>query len=117
VPCGSRETLDDFRAAFLALFDQLDIPHHEIVFFVMRLLALATSCDERYEEEYEQIAFWDFIQAEARSENYREYLGQGMTRSLAAMRAEESSTHTVGRTLLQLFYGILVPGAAFSIDS
>jgi uncharacterized protein with NAD-binding domain and iron-sulfur cluster len=36
-----------------------------------------------------------------------------MTRSLVAMRAEESSTRTVGRILLQLFYGILVPGAVF----
>ena len=39
--------------------------------------------------------------------------GQGMTRSLVAMRAEESSTRTVGRILLQLFYGILVPGGVF----
>jgi len=107
------ETLDDFRTAFLALFDNLDIPHQELVFFVTRLLALATSCEERYNEEYEQIAFWDFIGAPARSENYRKYLGQGMTRSLVAMRAEESSTRTVGRILLQLIYGILVPGRVF----
>ncbi|HKE40142.1 MAG TPA: FAD-dependent oxidoreductase [Casimicrobiaceae bacterium] len=107
------ETLDDFRTAFLALFDNLDIPQDEIVFFVTRLLALATSCDDRYEREYEQIAFWDFIEAETRSENYRQYLGQGLTRSLVAMRAEESSTRTVGRILLQLFYGILVPGRVF----
>jgi 15-cis-phytoene desaturase len=107
------ETVDDFRTAFLALFDNLDIPHHEIVFFVTRLLALATSCEQRYQEEYEQIAFWDFIDADARSENYRKYLGQGMTRSLVAMRAEESSTRTVGRILLQLIYGIIVPGRVF----
>ena len=107
------ETLDDFRTAFLALFDDLDLPKHEVVFFVTRLLALATSCEERYREEYEQITFWDFIDARARSENYRRYLGQGMTRSLVAMRAEESSTRTVGRILLQLFYGILVPGRVF----
>ena len=107
------ETLDDFRTAFFALFDNLDIPHHEIAFFVTRLLALATSCEERFREEYEEITFWDFIGANARSENYRRYLGQGMTRSLVAMRAEESSTRTVGRILLQLFYGILVPGRVF----
>ena len=107
------ETLDDFRTALLALFDNLDIPHHEVVFFVTRLLALATSCEERYHEEYEQITFWDFIEADTRSENYRRYLGQGMTRSLIAMRAEESSTRSVGRILLQLFYGILVPGRVF----
>jgi len=107
------ETIDDFRTAFFALFDKLDIPDHEIAFFVTRLLALATSCDERFREEYEEVTFWDFIGAKARSENYRRYLGQGMTRSLVAMRAEESSTRTVGRILLQLFYGILVPGRVF----
>jgi len=107
------ETLDDFRTAFLALFDNLGIPHHEIAFFVTRLLALATSCDERFLEEYEQITFWNFIGANARSESYRKYLGQGMTRSLVAMRAEDSSTRTVGRILLQLFYGILIPGRVF----
>ena len=107
------ETLDDFRTAFLALFDDLDIPHDEIAFFVTRLLGLATSCEERFHEEFEHISFWDFIGASTRSENYRRYLGQGMTRSLVAMRAEESSTRTVGRILLQLFYGILVPGGVF----
>ena len=76
-------------------------------------MALATSCEERYDQEYEQIAFWDFIGAGARSENFRKYLGQGLTRSLVAMRAEESSTRSVGRILLQLFYGILVPGRVF----
>ena len=107
------ETLDDYRTAFFALFDKLDIPHHEIAFFVTRLLALATSCEDRFREEYEEITFWDFIEANARSENYRRYLGQGMTRSLVAMRAEDSSTRTVGRILLQLFYGLLVPGRVF----
>jgi 15-cis-phytoene desaturase len=52
---------------------------------------------------YQQIAFWDFIEADTRSKNYRKYLGQWLTRSLVAMRAEESSTHTVGRILLQLY--------------
>jgi uncharacterized protein with NAD-binding domain and iron-sulfur cluster len=107
------ETLDDFRTAFFALFDKLGLSHAEIAFFVTRLLALATSCEDRFQEEYEQAPFWAFIDAESRSENYRRYLGQGMTRSLVAMRAEDSSTRTVGRILLQLFYGILVPGRVF----
>jgi uncharacterized protein with NAD-binding domain and iron-sulfur cluster len=107
------ETLDDFRAAFLAMFDKLDIPPQEIAYFVTRLLALATSCEARYQEEFEHVSFWDFIGANERSETYRRYLGQGMTRSLVAMRAEDSSTRTVGRILLQLFYGILVPGRVF----
>jgi uncharacterized protein with NAD-binding domain and iron-sulfur cluster len=107
------ETIDDFRTAFFALFDKLDIPHDEIAYFVTRLLALATSCEQRFHDEFEHVPFWDFIGASTRSENYRRYLGQGMTRSLVAMRAEDTSTRTVGRILLQLFYGILVPGGVF----
>src|SRR6185295_2934201 len=107
------ETIDDFRDAFLALFDDLDLPHHEIAFFVTRVLALATSCEDRFHEEFEHVSFWDFIGAQSRSENYRRYLGQGMTRSMVAMRAEDSSTRTVGRVLLQLLWGIVVPGRVF----
>lgn len=107
------ETIDDFRTAFFAMFDKLDIPHDEIAYFVTRLLALATSCEQRFHDEYEHVPFWNFIGANTRSENYRRYLGQGMTRSLVAMRAEDTSTRTVGRILLQLFYGILIPGGVF----
>jgi 15-cis-phytoene desaturase len=107
------ETHDDFRTALLALFDDLDLPHDEIVFFVTRVLALATSCEDRFHQEFEHVSFWNFIGARTRSENYRRYLGQGMTRSMVAMRAEDSSTRTVGRILLQLLYGILVPGGVF----
>ena len=46
------ETLDDFRTVLLALFDDLDIPKLEVKFFVSRLLGLATSCKERYLDEF-----------------------------------------------------------------
>src|SRR5882724_13256151 len=36
-----------------------------------------------------------------------------MTRSMVAMRAEESSTRTVGGTQLQLLYGLISPGGVF----
>ncbi len=107
------ETPDDFRTGLLALFDHLDIPKHEIEFFVSRLIGLATSCDERYLAEFEITPFWDFIEARARSVNYQRYLAQGLTRSLVAMRAEDGSTRTVGRILLQLFYDLLTPGRIF----
>src|SRR6202007_1648151 len=63
--------------------------------------------------EYENIAWWDFIQAPRMSKTYQAYLGQGLTRSLVAMRAEESSTRTVGGTQLQLLYGLICPDRVF----
>src|ERR1700704_5189582 len=44
------------------------------------------------------------------SRAYQAYFAQGLTRSLVAMRAEESSTRTVGYINLQLLYGLLCPG-------
>src|SRR5215469_7983488 len=47
------------------------------------------------------------------SKTYQAYLGQGLTRSLVAMRAEESSTRTVGVTQLQFLYGLISPDRVF----
>jgi 15-cis-phytoene desaturase len=63
--------------------------------------------------EFENIAWWDFIAAPRMSKEYQVYLGQGLTRSLVAMRAEESSTRTVGTTLLQLLYDLIRPDRVF----
>jgi 15-cis-phytoene desaturase len=41
------------------------------------------------------------------SSTYQTYLGQGLTRSLVAMRAQEGSTRTVGYILLQLLYDLI----------
>ncbi len=107
------ETLADLETALLELFTSLDISLEEREFFVKKLLGLATSCDARGLQEFEPTPFWDFIEAPSKSENYRKYLGQGFTRSLVAMRAEESSTRTGGRILWQLFYSLLIPGRVF----
>ena len=47
------------------------------------------------------------------SKRYQAYLGQGLTRSLVAMRAEESSTRTVGNTLLQLMFSLTSQDGVF----
>lgn len=106
-------TLDDFRVFLLELLTPLGVPPDEAVFFVSRLLILATSCRARRLAEYENIRWWDFIDAPRMSRLYQSYLAQGMTRSLVAMRAEESSTRTVGYILLQLFYGLMSPDRVF----
>ncbi len=107
------ETLGDLKVVFRELFTNLDIPADEVEFFVKQMLGLATCCEERYLDEFESTPFWDFIEAKDKSENYQKYLGQGFTRSLVAMKAEQSSTCTVGRILWQLFYGLLIPGRTF----
>jgi uncharacterized protein with NAD-binding domain and iron-sulfur cluster len=106
-------TLEDLRAFLVELFTPLGVPLDELSFFVNCLLKVATSCPERRLGEYENIAWWDFIAAPRMSKAYQLYLGQGLTRSLVAMRAEESSTRTVGCTQLQLLYGLISPDRVF----
>src|SRR5262249_42175252 len=105
--------LDDLRVFLIELFTPLGVPPDEIVFFVSRMLTLATSCDERRLGEYEGLRWWDFIGAPRMSQTYQAYLGQGLTRSLVAMRAEESSVRTVSVILLQLLFGLAGPGQVF----
>ena len=106
-------SLNDFRVFLLELFTPLGVPADELSYFVDRLLIVATSCSERRFAEFENIAWWDFIAAPRMSKAYQVYLGEGLTRSLVAMRAEESSTRTVGCTQLQLLYGLTCPDRVF----
>jgi len=105
--------LEDLRVFLTELFTPFGVPPQELAFFVSRLLMVATSCQERLLEEFEKIAWWEFIAAPRMSKTYQAYLGEGLTRSLVAMRAEESSTRTVGVTQLQLLYGLIGPEGVF----
>ena len=109
----SPATIEEFRVFLIELLTPLGVPPDEVAFFVSRLLILATSCQARRLAEYENIRWWDFIEAPRMSHDYQAYLGQGMTRSLVAMRAEESSTRTVGYIVLQMFYGLICPDRVF----
>lgn len=106
-------TLDDWSTVFKSLFSNLGIPDNEILFFIDRLLVLLTSCQERRLAEYENIAWWDFVDAKNKSLSYQRYLGEGITRSLVAMKAEISSTRTVGYIDLQLLLGLMCSPEGF----
>jgi uncharacterized protein with NAD-binding domain and iron-sulfur cluster len=106
-------TLQDLRAFFVELFTPFGVPVDEVVFFVNCLLQVATSCAERRLSQYENSTWWQFIDAPNKSKAYQAYLGEGVTRSLVAMRAEEGSTRTVGTTQLQLLYRLISPGGIF----
>src|SRR5215831_10066293 len=106
-------TLQDFQAFLIELFTPIGVPLDELFFFVNRLMTVATSCAERRLQAFENIAWWDFISAPRMSKAYQAYLGQGVTRSLVAMRAEESSTRTVGVTQLQLLYSFVSRDGVF----
>ena len=102
--------VQDWAVEFKEIFGGIGVPDNELLFFIDRLFTLLTSCPERRLAEYEQIPWWTFIDAANRSSAYQTLLGKGLTRSLVAVRAQESSTRTAGYILLQLLFGLLTYG-------
>jgi 15-cis-phytoene desaturase len=104
LPTGRPKTLKELKEYLVAFTHSRDmyIPPHEVSFFMSRLLIYLTSSDERRAAEYDKISWFDFIDANRKSENYRKYLGIGLTRCLVASRAETASVKTIGAILIQL---------------
>ena len=110
VPLELPEMIGDWETVLdLLIGTPFDVPEEERQFFIDRLLTFLTACEERRRQEFENLSWWEFIDAEGKSEAYQEYFGIGVTRSLVAMRAEESSTRSVGRIYIQQLLGIAMP--------
>jgi hypothetical protein len=77
----------------------------ETIFYARRLWQVLTSCRERRDAQYEQIPWWDFIDAERKSTAYQRYLGN-MTRTLVAANPRKVSTRTNGNNWLQVLQGM-----------
>jgi len=104
------QTPDDWVVAVQEVFKGIGVPDEEVLFFAERMFVLVTSCPERMDTEYEQIPWWTSIEADKHSAAYQTMLGKGLTRSLVAVRAQEASTRTAGRTLAQLLHGLMTLG-------
>jgi uncharacterized protein with NAD-binding domain and iron-sulfur cluster len=107
------ELPDDFAgwSALLGTWfgNDLGIPPDEMNFFVDRMLTIMTSCKQRRIRQYDDISWWDFIDADAKSVGYQDFLGRGITRSLVAMKAEKSSARTIGTIYVQMMLGLAAP--------
>jgi len=78
----------------LSVIPNLTIP--EIANFAVRMLEFWTSCDERREAEFDQLNWYDFVQADKYSAFYQNFLAKGLTRNLVAAQAQLASTRTIG---------------------
>ena len=81
----------------------------DLAFFSGRLWQILTSCDERRLAEYEKLPWWTFVGAESRSDAYRKFAAQGITRSVVAAKAESASTRTIGNTFVQMVLTLFDP--------
>ena len=106
-------TLVDFQLILNTFFGgQFGVPANEIAFLAMRLWQIATSCDERRLAEYEQVSWWDFIQAGSKSAQYQSLFGM-VTHSFVAADPKRVSARTMGSMAIQSLLGTMTPGGQF----
>ncbi|WP_229504737.1 FAD-dependent oxidoreductase [Natrinema versiforme] len=102
-PDTVRGWLEALRPAFAE-----DLPREDVRFLLERLLYLLTACEDRREDELDDISWWAFIDAEHRSQAFRDRLADA-TQALVALRPQVGSARTVGAIYLQLLFGQLDP--------
>ncbi|MFC6716142.1 FAD-dependent oxidoreductase [Natrialbaceae archaeon GCM10025810] len=102
-PSSIRGWLEALRPAFAE-----DLPARDVRFLLERLLYLLTACDERRENELDDVSWWEFVDADRRSPEFRDRLAYA-TQSLVALRPRQGSARTIGTIYLQLLFGQLDP--------
>jgi uncharacterized protein with NAD-binding domain and iron-sulfur cluster len=102
-PDSLRGWIDFLQPAFAA-----DLPNADVRFLLERLLYVLTACERRRERELDEISWWDFIDAEHRSETFRDRLGYAV-QSLVALRPQVGSARTIALIYAQLLLGQLDP--------
>lgn len=105
-------SLDDLKVILKDILSEkdTDISTEDIEFFAERTWQLITSCQERRLGEYEQLPWWEYVDAAHRSLAYQNLLAKGITTSLVASRAKLASTKTMGDIFIQLLLDIVEPG-------
>ncbi|MFN3195228.1 MAG: DUF6989 domain-containing protein [Chlorobiota bacterium] len=81
-----------------------------IEFFASKMWQLMTSSQARRNEEYENIGWWYYLEADRFNDAYRTLLVEGLTRTLVAAQAKSASTKTGDDILLQLIFNMAEPG-------
>ncbi len=89
---------------------KLGIPLDEQIAFFERMLTFLTSCHERRIKQWENMSWWDFVDAANKSAAFQKFLAIGMTRTLVAAQAKEMSARTGASILWQLIFCTSVPG-------
>jgi 15-cis-phytoene desaturase len=111
LPSKFPTSIDEIKK-YIALDEGVDLglSDAEKQYFAERVWQLMTSSYERRKQEYERLPWWEFLDANHFSENYKTFLARGLTRTLVAAKAEKVSTKTGGDILLQLMFDIMMPG-------
>ncbi|MCM3782539.1 FAD-dependent oxidoreductase [Neobacillus mesonae] len=103
----------DLRDLIKLIYDNgLGLTEADIEHYTSKLWQIMTSCDERRENEYQDIPWWEFIEADKYSPAFRKVFGN-ITKTLVACKSTKANTKTVGTVAAQMTLDILTPGISF----
>lgn len=91
-------------------FQDLDFDDEDVSVFMLKLLEFATSCDERRLAEYENITWWDFLEASTCSTKFQTQL-RAIPRMMVAMDSKRGSARTIGTITMQLLADFATTGS------
>ncbi|HEX4453982.1 MAG TPA: FAD-dependent oxidoreductase [Kofleriaceae bacterium] len=91
----------DILEALELFFQELDFDDGDVGVFCAKILEYFTSCEERREQQYEQVSWWQFLEADLCSAKFQRQL-KAIPRMLVAMDAQHGSAFTVGTITMQL---------------
>ena len=118
-PAHKPETVWEFIAdlyqalADLPTLQAVGLVTSDFEFFVDRVWRLMTTCPDRALHEFENLSWWDFMEADQHSKAFREFFVDGLTRCLVAAKAEVANVRAGGVVLTQLFYGSFSDAPSF----
>jgi uncharacterized protein with NAD-binding domain and iron-sulfur cluster len=107
-PTGFRDVADTIK---LVTRRDVDLPRQDVMSWGTILLTLLTSSRERRFQEYEQSSWWEFVQADRRSAEFRKYFCDVAVQTLVAMSPRKASARTTGVISVQLWIDHARPGA------
>lgn len=84
--------------------EALGVTMDDLEFFMSRMWQVMTSCQRRRQQEYGRISWFDFVDANERSEAYRRFFAIGLTRLLVAAKAEIADSCTDGNIMAQFMF-------------
>lgn len=83
----------------------IDMPVTDLLKYWLKLAKFFSSCDARVQKQYEQISWWDFLDADGSSLKYRRFFASS-SRVLVAADPLKASAKTNGMTTEQLFFDL-----------
>lgn len=103
-------SLDDVMFMIQSLISaNFGLSQEDLEFAAHKMWQVLSSCPERKIEDLTKISWWDFCEADTRSQEFQE-LFVAVTRTLVAAKAREANAKTIGDVMTQLMLDNITPG-------